>query len=225
MIKLAVFDMAGTTVVDNNFVGQAFQQAFSNNGFEIALADFNHLMGYHKPTAIRMVLDKIGNAADDTLIATIHTDFQNGMLDFYKNDPEVKPIPEAEDIFLQLKDAGVRIALNTGFSREIADRIVTRFQWKERGLIDDYIASDEVEQGRPQTFMMEQLMERAGISDTTQVAKIGDTEVDINEGRNAGCGLVVAVTTGAYTREELAAFNPDHILDSLNELPELIRMA
>ncbi|NML23553.1 HAD hydrolase-like protein [Pseudoflavitalea sp. G-6-1-2] len=225
MIKLAVFDMAGTTVVDNNFVGKAFQQAFSKNGYEIALADFNHLMGYHKPTAIRMVLDKIGVDANDQLIETIHDAFQTEMLDFYKHDPAVSAIPEAENIFLYLKEKGIRIALNTGFSREIADSIITRLKWKERGLIDDYIASDEVEQGRPQVFMMQQLMQRAGITDTTLVAKIGDTEVDINEGRNAGCGLVVAVTTGAYTREELAAFNPDHILDSLDELPQLIGIA
>ncbi len=60
-------------------------------------------------------------------------------------------------------------------------------QWKEKGLIDDYIASDEVEEGRPQPFMIQALMKRAGISDSKEVIKIGDTEVDVNEGRNAGC--------------------------------------
>lgn len=222
MIRLAVFDMAGTTVADDNFVGKAFQQAFGKNDFQIALEDFNHLMGYHKPTAIRMVLDKLGAVYTDELIEKIHTDFQNEMLDFYEYAPDVKPLPDTEDIFLQLKEKGVRIALNTGFSREIADTIVSRFQWKERGLIDDYIASDEVEQGRPHVFMIQQLMQQAGIADPGEVAKIGDTEVDINEGRNAGCGLVVAVTTGAYSREELEAYRPDYILDSLTELPVLI---
>jgi len=222
MIRLAVFDMAGTTIADDNYVGKAFQQAFSKNNFQIALEDFNHLMGYHKPTAIRMVLDKTGATYTDELIEKIHADFQNEMLDFYEYAPDVKPLPDTEDIFLQLKEKGVRIALNTGFSREIADTIVARFQWKERGLIDDYIASDEVEQGRPHVFMIQQLMQRSGVVDAGEVAKIGDTEVDINEGRNAGCGLVVAVTTGAYTREELEAYHPDYILDSLNELPVLL---
>ena len=43
--RLAVFDMAGTTVADDNAVGIAFQQAFSNNGYEIILEDVNPLMG------------------------------------------------------------------------------------------------------------------------------------------------------------------------------------
>ena len=66
-------------------------------------------------------------------------------------------------------------------------------------------------------------MQRAGIDDAGEVAKIGDTEVDVNEGRNAGCGLVVAVTTGAYTRLQLEEYHPDYILDSLADLPALIQ--
>ena len=46
--------------------------------------------------------------------------------------------------------------------------------------------------------------------------------MDIEEGRNANCGLVVAVTTGAYTREQLQQCNPDYIIDSLQQLPALI---
>jgi hypothetical protein len=30
--------------------------------------------------------------------------------------------------------------------------------------------------------------------------------------------LVLAVTTGAYTRSQLAEYTPDHILDSLDEI-------
>ena len=87
---------------------------------------------------------------------------------------------------------------------------------------DDYIASDEVEEGRPEPFMIQTLMERAGISDSKEVIKIGDTEVDVNEGRNAGCSLVVAVTTGAFTKEQLDEYHPDHIIDDLSQLPALI---
>jgi phosphoglycolate phosphatase-like HAD superfamily hydrolase len=53
---------------------------------------------------------------------------------------------------------------------------------------------------------------------------VGDTEVDIAEGRNAKCGLVVSVTTGSYTRRELEGFYPDHIIDSLQELPQILNL-
>jgi len=46
--------------------------------------------------------------------------------------------------------------------------------------------------------------------------------VDIQEGRMSACGLVAAVTTGAYSRAELMAYSPDHVVDSLKELEQYI---
>lgn len=220
--RLAVFDMAGTTVADDNAVGIAFQQAFRNNGYEIKLHDVNPLMGYHKPLAIQLVLKKLGEEFDDDTVNTIHDDFVEEMINYYEYDPAVRPLPSVEDVFMELKEKGISVVLNTGFPHEIAETIVKRFQWKERGLVDDYIASDEVEQGRPYSFMIRELMNRAGVEDPAEVLKVGDTEADINEGRNTKCGLVIAVTTGAFTREELEPYGPDHILDNLSELPKLI---
>ena len=65
-------------------------------------------------------------------------------------------------------------------------------------------------------------MQKLNITYAEDVAKVGDTRVDIEEGHNAGCGIVVAVTTGAYTKEELIKYQPDYIIDSLEHLPSLI---
>jgi phosphonatase-like hydrolase len=219
--RLAVFDMAGTTVADDNAVGIAFQQAFRNNGYEIMLHDINPLMGYHKPLAIQMVLEKLGEEFDEDIVTTIHEDFVDEMINYYEYDPDVKPLPAAEELFLELKEKGIKVALNTGFPHEIAETILKRFQWRERGLVDDFIASDEVERGRPYPFMIHELMNRAGVDNPSLVVKVGDTEVDVNEGRNSKCGLVVAVTTGAFTREQLEPYKPDHIVDNLSELIKL----
>lgn len=221
-IKLAVFDIAGTTLADDHAVSDAFCNAFESHGYAINAEDVKPLMGYKKPLAIRMVLDSLGVDWDVELIESIHDEFVGEMMDYYEYSPLVKPMMEAEDIFVQLKERGIKVALNTGFSKEIADVIVNRLQWKEKGLVDDYIASDEVEEGRPQPFMIHTLMQRNGVEDPAEVIKIGDTEVDINEGRNAGCSLVVAVTTGAFTRQQLLDHSPDHIIDDLSQLPALI---
>lgn len=221
-VKLAVFDIAGTTVADNSTVATAFRKAFELYGYIIAEEDIKPLMGYKKPVAIKIMLEKIGAKANEELVEDIHREFEIEMLDHYEYSPDVKPMPGAENVMLQLKEKGIRIALNTGFSKVIADTILTRLQWIERGIADDYIASDEVEEGRPEPFMIQALMQRAGIDDPKQVIKIGDTEVDVNEGRNAGCSLVVAVTTGAFTKDQLAPYMPDYIIDNLSELPALI---
>lgn len=221
-ILLAVFDIAGTTVADDNAVAAAFQKAFEQHGINITEDEVKPLMGYKKTEAIRLMLNRHKQDDSTEKVNAIHESFVNEMNDYYEYSPAVRPMPDAESVFLQLREKGIRIALNTGFPRVIADTIVSRLQWKERGLIDDYIASDEVAAGRPGPFMIRELMRRAQVTDAAQVVKIGDTEVDVAEGRQAGCSLVVAVTTGAFTREQLEPHKPDEIVDNLSAIPHLI---
>lgn len=220
--RLVVLDMAGTTVSDDDAVAAAFQKAFSMHGFSVSADEVKPLMGYKKTHAIQKVLEMNETFYNDDLVEIIHNDFVDEMIDHYESSPEVKPAPYAEDILIWLKEKGIRVAMNTGFPREIADVIIDRFQWLEKKLVDEYIASDEVEHGRPFPYMIRKLMESGGITDSKEVAKVGDTEVDINEGRNAGCGLVIAITSGAFTRDQLQQYRPDYVIDNLKELQDII---
>lgn len=220
--RLVVLDMAGTTVSDDDAVATAFRKAFSMHGFIVSADEVNPLMGYKKTLAIQKVLESNEMVYNEDLVESIHNDFVDEMVNHYESSLEVKPAPYAEDILIWLKEKGIRVAMNTGFPREVADVIIDRFQWREKKLVDDYIASDEVAYGRPYPYMIERLMESGGILDAREVVKVGDTEVDINEGRNAGCGMVIAITSGAFTRQQLKQYHPDHIIDNLKELQDII---
>ena len=144
------------------------------------------------------------------------------MVVFYETYEGLSPLPFAEKVFLELQNNKIKVALNTGFTRVITAPILKRLGWDTASFIDAVICSDEVPEGRPHPYMIEQLMQMLNISYPENVAKVGDTKVDIEEGQNAGCGMVVAVTTGAYTKEQLVKYQPDHIIDSLQLLPSLI---
>ncbi|MBS4066870.1 MAG: HAD hydrolase-like protein [Chitinophagaceae bacterium] len=219
--SLVVFDMAGTTVRDKGNVAEAFITALAQHNITVPADEVNKVMGWRKKEAIRMLLQKF-HMADDALIETLHEQFTQNMIAFYKNDKDLQPLPFAEDIFTTLRNQNIKIALNTGFTKAITNVLLEKLNWQNGKVVDDVIASDEVEEGRPHPFMIQELMKRHGITDAAKVVKVGDTEVDVMEGRNAGCGLVVAVTTGAYTREALKEYQPDKIIDSLHELPSLI---
>ncbi|MBV8389916.1 MAG: HAD hydrolase-like protein, partial [Mucilaginibacter sp.] len=105
----------------------------------------------------------------------------------------------------------------------IAEAIVNRLQWHEKGLIDYLIGSDEVELGRPHPFMIEKIMQEADITDPLEVVKLGDTEVDVREGQSVGCKYVIGVTTGIFTREELEKYHPTHIIDNIAEVLDIIK--
>jgi phosphonatase-like hydrolase len=221
MIELVVFDMAGTTVHDGDAVANSFGAALAAVDVRPAIRDINDVMGFHKPEAIRRLLSAAGKAADAEVVERIHRDFVERMLRFYKTDPAVREIPGASDVFQQLRGAGTKVALNTGFSREIVDAILRRLNWLHA--IDASIASDEVPLGRPHPDMIRQLMARLHLSEPGRVAKVGDTPVDIEEGHNVGCGLIIGVTTGSFPREELERWNPSCVVGSIVEVPELLK--
>lgn len=222
--QLVVFDMAGTTVKDKGNVNDAFRAAFLESGINVSAADVDTVMGYRKIEAIEIILKKYLEAMeyDAARIQLIHDSFTEKMVSFYENDLELSALPQVLETFSNLKHNGLKIALNTGFTRVITNVILKKLGWSDHKIIDAVVCSDEVQEGRPHPFMIRKIMELVAVSDAEKVVKIGDTSVDILEGQFAGCGLVVGITTGAYTKEQLLEYQPDHIIDSMQELPALI---
>jgi phosphonatase-like hydrolase len=223
-IELVIFDIAGTTLRDDGAVNVCLREALAE---KIALTDVeaNSVMGLPKPIAIRLLLENklLGIEPISTeLVNELYDNFLHRMLRHYRTAPGIESMPHTMDTFCQLKEAGVRLALDTGFSRPIVDAILERLGWQEGGLLDATIASDEVSRGRPHADLAMKAMELTGVRDPKLVAKVGDTPSDLQEGSAAGCGLVVGVTNGTHTREQLAPHPHTHLIASLRELPPLV---
>jgi phosphonatase-like hydrolase len=223
-VALVVFDIAGTTVIDNGEIAQSFQKAMQAFGYQVPVERINPLMGYEKGEAIRSLLQEHeveSNAITPEHVRNIHKRFLQEMIRYYQTTSELTPLPGAEETFQQLRQRGIKTALNTGFSKDITDVILQRLAWVPEK-VDFVISSSEVARGRPFPFMIEALMQRAGVPDAKQVVKVGDTEVDVREGQNAGCLYSIGVTTGAFTRDALQPYQPSFIIDTLTELLPII---
>jgi len=61
---------------------------------------------------------------------------------------------------------------------------------------------------------------RLGVK-THECIVVGDSVVDVRAGKNAGA-QTVAVLSGIFSREELETEKPDLVLESVNELPNLL---
>jgi phosphonatase-like hydrolase len=224
-IDLVVFDMAGTTVRDDDAVHHCLRAALTEVGVGVTRDEVNEVMGLPKPVAIALLLERrkyAGNAAPPVEVAAIYDDFLRRMIAFYRTDPAVREIDGASSVFRQLRRAGLKLALDTGFSRAIVDAILQRLGWMGTALLDATVASDEVPRGRPHPDLVFRAMERTGVTDARRVAKVGDTPSDLHEGRAAGCGLVIGVTNGSHTRAQLAPHPHTHLIDDLRELPGLL---
>ncbi len=224
-IKLVVFDIAGTTVKDDHNVSKAFQAALKKYNYEVPLEMINPLMGYEKNQAITQMLhlhEEDESKITIELVDNIHREFIKQMIHFYQFEPGIEPLPHVEETFAALHKSGIQVGIKTGFSKDIAETVINRLQWREKGLIDYLVGSDEVELGRPHPYMIQKMMHEGGITDPLEVAKVGDTEVDVREGQNTGCRYVIGVTTGIFTREELEPYHPTHIIDDIAQVIDII---
>jgi phosphonatase-like hydrolase len=221
-IGMVVFDMAGTTVWDgDNAVARCVCAAVRAAGVAVEEVDVNPVMGMPKPLAIRTLLTRgRGVAPAEPEVLAVHADFQRRIVEHYRTSPEVREIEGAGEVFRALRARGIRVTLDTGFDRTILDAIVERLGWGA-GVLDDTVASDEVENGRPAPDLIERLMERAGITDASRVAKIGDSVSDIEQGINAGCGLVAAVLC-ERTRPVMDQYPGVHAVNSLGDFLDLV---
>jgi phosphonatase-like hydrolase len=150
--------------------------------------------------------------------------FQKEMVRFYKNDPGVREIEGVSSVFEVLRKHNIKTGIDTGFDRRIADTILERLGWREKGLIDVSITSDEVANGRPYPDMIFRAMELTGVTSADQVVKVGDTASDLQQGTAAGCKYVVGVTTGAFSQEALAREPHTHIISQLSDLLPIINI-
>jgi phosphonatase-like hydrolase len=218
-IELMVFDMAGTTVHDPGAVNACLRGALEGAGLAVSAAAVNGVMGLPKREALRRL---IGPSPLADRLPEIHADFVRRMIGFYQTDPAVHEVPGAAATFLALQRAGIRVALNSGFGRDIARVVLERLGWEQDGLVQASVASDEVARGRPYPDMIRHLMARLGVADPRRVAKVGDTPADLEEGTAAGCGLVIGVTGGTHTRGQLEGWPHTHLIESVAEVPRVL---
>jgi len=222
MIKMVVFDMAGTTVDEDNVVYKTLRTAINQAGYNFNLNEvLAQGAGKEKRQAIKSIMQVYAGMEDDVLIDSIYANFIVQLADAYAT-LEVLPQPNATDLFGALSERDIIVVLNTGYNRETAQSLVTKLGWDEGAEFDLLVTADDVDKNRPNPDMILFAMNHFCITDGREVAKVVDSIIDIEEGRNAGCSLNVGITTGAHTFEQLQSANPEGIINNLLELLPLV---
>lgn len=222
-IKMVVFDMAGTTVDENNLVYKTVQEVINKEGYPVTLEDvLLHGAGKEKHKAITDVLTACTDARDIASIADkTFADFKMALEVAY-DKADIITFIGMESFFEKLKSKGIRVVLNTGYDKKTAGKLMDKLGWEVGQHIDALITADDVVNGRPNPDMIHMAMAQFGIDNASQVLKAGDSEIDIIEGKNSGCGITVGVLSGAQTREQLEAAHPDYILQNVTELESIL---
>ncbi len=240
-IKLIAFDIAGTTIQDDNEVLHCFFEAAQQTGLDADADRVNAMMGLPKRVVFQTLwANQLGvdpSAADhpayENHVKASYAYFCEVLEHHYRTQP-VEPTEGCLALFDWLRNQGVAIALTTGFYRGVTNIILSRLGW-DQGLNAQYVGTPNTpiqasitpseiygNEGRPAPFMIQKAMYRMGISDPKTVIAIGDTPSDLEAGHHAGCRYVCAVTNGTHTQEQLAAYPNDGLFSSLSDFHQQV---
>jgi phosphonatase-like hydrolase len=223
MIELAALDMAGTTIEEHGDVYAALRAAVEAEGASVDDALLQRWMGIDKREAItELVAAGGGGRLAGPAVERAYDRFRSLLEDRYRARPPT-PLPGVPEALAALRAAGVRVALTTGFARDVADPLLASLGWTVGGdLVDTMVCADDVPAGRPAPYLIFRAMERTGVRRVDRVLVAGDTLADLQSGTNAGAGAVVGVATGAVGLADLGAERHTHLLPSVADLPALV---
>ncbi|MGL5616584.1 MAG: phosphonoacetaldehyde hydrolase [Sarcina sp.] len=231
MIKAVIFDWAGTTMDYGCFspVG-AFIDAFEKKEIKLTIDEAREPMGKLKIDHTRAILEMprvkaefnriYGREANENDVNELYKGFEDVLFATLKDYVELKP--NVLEVVTELKNRGIRVGTTTGYTKGMMDVILPVA--KEKGYDPEFtIASDEVEKGRPYSYMMDANAKVFGIEDMSNIIKVGDTVVDMEEGKNAGAyavGVILGSSELGLTEEEVINMDKEELTVKMAEVKE-----
>lgn len=251
-IQLVVFDWAGTTVdYGSSAPSDVFERVFTAAGLHLTRQEINRPMGIEKKAHIRQLLlsesgdsqwKKIyGRAWDEEDVEKLYRQFEQTLHEVVASYSA--PIPGVVETVAELRRMGLKIGSTTGYNSEMMKQVLPRAE-ADGYKADCVVTPDVTGIGRPSPFMLYECMRQLNVYPPCCVVKVGDTTVDIEEGKNAGA-FAVGILTGSnllgLTQEEYDAMpagelakrkqeaaaryqaaGADLVIDSIRELPKAV---
>lgn len=210
-ITTLVFDLDGTLVKSHKNIYDATIHTFNQLKVEFNLpeVDFYKKIGHH----FEDIFNDFGIVVDD--FEEFINVYKKAYFEYIDSSELYDNVEETLD---QLKAREFKVALLTTKGQDQADRIINHFNL---GHNFDYIMGRRAGIAhKPAPDMLLKICEELH-SDPKNTLMIGDTELDILCGKNAGsktCG----VTYGYRTKEEVKNLNPDFVIEKIEELLAMV---
>jgi phosphonoacetaldehyde hydrolase len=236
-----ILDWAGT-VVDHGSLAPvaAMRHLFAGAGIEVTTEEIRAPMGLHKKEHIRAIVESKGSPAD---VDDLYANFIPRQMESLVTHSDV--IRGAGETVARLRSRGLKIGSTTGYNRAMLDRVIEHA--RTQGYAPDCaLCPDDVGGGRPMPWMCYEAAVRMRVFPMRTLVKIGDTDADIAEGRNAGTWTIGVTRTGneiglsesewnalpadrqtallTRARDRLGAAGADYLIDSVADVEPILDM-
>lgn len=211
-VELICFDMAGTTVLDDGLVLEAFRHTIED--LHVSRDDAGPVEAY--------VIETMGQSKIEVFRALFADRAMLANEAFERNIVEsvqvlgVSEIPGARSTIQTLRDIGLQVALTTGFSPSTRETLIDVLGWGD--LFEIRVSPVDAGRGRPAPDMLWWCALKAQITAASSMMVVGDTASDMVAGRRAGAGYCVGVLSGNDDEARLVANGAHHVIDTVVDL-------
>lgn len=218
MTKLAIFDLDGTLLDTVKDLGNATNHALRECGYpERPTEDYYTLCGRGIYNLFRGAVPE-GQATEEVVkrMASCFIPYY----DSHKCDLTL-PYPGIPEMLKKISDAGIAPAVASNKYQDGTEKLIRHF-FPDTDFIK-ILGQREGQPIKPDPTIVHQIMSMIPGITLDEVVYIGDSDVDMQTGANAGV-RTVGVTWGFRSRAELEAGKPWKIADTAEELGNLICM-
>lgn len=216
MTKIAIFDLDGTLLDTVQDLGRATNHALGVCGFpEHPIEDYYTLCGRGIYNLFRGALPE--GKTDEAMVKRMAELFLP-YYDEHKCD-FTRPYPGITEMLRKITSAGIRPAVASNKYQDGAEKLVRHF-FGEFDFVK-ILGQREGQPIKPDPEIVYQIMSEMPGTGKDEVIYIGDSDVDMQTGANAGV-RTIGVSWGFRSRAELEGGKPWGIADNAEELTGMI---
>lgn len=218
-MKLIAFDVDGTLLNTLQSIQFHVNNTLEENGYN-RIDDMSYIqkiLGYGSQYLIQMSLSHpINNITDEKIIKDILEKYKKK----YNSNPSylTKPYDGVKKLLKDLKNEGYILIAYSNKPDSVLKQVLNDILGND---IFEYIEGQiDGKPHKPNGTVLSSIVEKYGLS-KDEAIYVGDSDVDIQTAKNAGL-KVIAVTYGFRDREFLQKLQPDFLVDTCEEVKEII---